>query len=126
GSTSGGAIAPTHYFTRRQQNPWRCQWNAASRLFKRPFGIAVGSKLQASQASGSRRIVPISHSKFSNGEGSSRLAQQNQQLDLVGGCNAVKSRDLEIYRNRRDFSQPVCRCRSGEACVLTKRVRSVT
>ena len=26
-----------------------------------------------------------------------RLNQQNQQLDLVGGCNAMKSRDLEIW-----------------------------
>ena len=26
-----------------------------------------------------------------------RPSQQNQQLDLVGGCNAIKSRDLEIW-----------------------------
>jgi len=29
--------------------------------------------------------------------GSIRISQQNQQLDLVGGCNALKPRDLELW-----------------------------
>jgi hypothetical protein len=78
-----------------QMEGFYSRWMTANRKLSRTAMWEAGPHTTNSHEHVYRRISLASSVQ--------NLSQQNQQLNLVGGCNAIKSRDLKIVGRIRSF-----------------------